>query len=108
MVVTICFLADPVRAFEECRRAFKEEGRLIVGLVPADSAVGKNFTLEKDAKDTISIPSPDFTRVIRSSALLIQQDLPLTVRAVAFSLPPENRSQYVKKSSRTRGSWRSN
>ena len=43
MVVTICFLADPVKAFEECRRVLKEEGRLIVGLVPADSAWGELY-----------------------------------------------------------------
>jgi len=43
MVVTICFLADPVKAFEECRYVLKEEGRLIVGLVPADSAWGELY-----------------------------------------------------------------
>ncbi len=43
MVVTICFLADPVKAFEECRRVLKEEGRLIVGLVPADSPWGELY-----------------------------------------------------------------
>ena len=40
MVVTICFLADPAKALEECRRVLKENGRLIVGLVPADSPWG--------------------------------------------------------------------
>jgi len=43
MVVTICFLADPAKAFQECRRVLKEEGRLIVGLVPADSPWGKFY-----------------------------------------------------------------
>ncbi|MBW2107692.1 MAG: class I SAM-dependent methyltransferase [Deltaproteobacteria bacterium] len=43
MVVTICFLAGPEKAFEECRRVLKEGGRLIVGLVPADSAWGELY-----------------------------------------------------------------
>jgi SAM-dependent methyltransferase len=43
MVATICFLADPVKAFEECRRILKEEGRLVVGLVPADSPWGELY-----------------------------------------------------------------
>jgi len=43
MVVTICFVDDPVKAFEECRRILKGEGRLIVGLVPADSPWGKLY-----------------------------------------------------------------
>ena len=37
MVVTLCFLADPVKAFDQCRRVLKDEGRLIVGLVPTES-----------------------------------------------------------------------
>jgi len=43
MVVTICFVADPARAFEECRRALKGDGRVIVGLVPADSPWGELY-----------------------------------------------------------------
>jgi len=43
MVVTICFLADPVKAFEECWRVLKEKGCLIVGLVPAHSAWGELY-----------------------------------------------------------------
>ncbi len=43
MVVTICFLADPERALKECHRVMKVSGRLIVGLVPADSPWGKLY-----------------------------------------------------------------
>lgn len=40
LVVTICFLDDPLRALEECRRVLCKDGSLIVGLVPGDSAWG--------------------------------------------------------------------
>jgi MinD superfamily P-loop ATPase len=40
LVVTICFLDDPLQALEECRRVLCKGGSLIVGLVPGDSAWG--------------------------------------------------------------------
>ncbi len=43
MVVTICFLADPLKALKECRRVLQDDGRLILGLVPADSAWGELY-----------------------------------------------------------------
>ncbi|MBW1988061.1 MAG: class I SAM-dependent methyltransferase [Deltaproteobacteria bacterium] len=43
MVATICFLAEPLKVFEECRRVLKEEGRLVAGIVPADGAWGQLY-----------------------------------------------------------------
>ena len=43
MVVTVCFLSDPGAAFAECWRVLKEDGCLIVGLVPADSPWGESY-----------------------------------------------------------------
>ncbi len=49
MVVTICFLSDPVMALDECARVLTDDGRLIVGLVPADSSWGKLYMEKADA-----------------------------------------------------------
>ncbi len=46
MVVTICFVDDPRQAFKESRRVLRSNGRLLAGLVPADSSWGK-FYMEK-------------------------------------------------------------
>jgi ubiquinone/menaquinone biosynthesis C-methylase UbiE len=46
MVVTICYLADPIKAFRECQRVLKGNGRLVVGLVPSDSPWGKLYARE--------------------------------------------------------------
>lgn len=43
MVVTICFVAEPVKALGESGRVLSEAGRLIVGLVPADSPWGEFY-----------------------------------------------------------------
>ena len=37
LVVTLCFLSDPATALRECARVLKEDGCLMVGLVPAGS-----------------------------------------------------------------------
>jgi len=46
LVVTICFLDDPARAFGECRRVLRDDGYAIVGLVPKDSSWGEMYTRE--------------------------------------------------------------
>jgi len=43
LVVTICFLNEPLRALKECRRILRNDGYLIIGLVPKDSAWGKIY-----------------------------------------------------------------
>ena len=43
LVVTICFLDEPARAVAECRRVLREGGRMVVGLVPRESAWGGEY-----------------------------------------------------------------
>ncbi len=43
MVVTICFVSDAGRALRECARVLKPGGKLVVGLVPADSPWGRSY-----------------------------------------------------------------
>jgi len=43
LIVTVCFLRDPPRAFTECRRILKPNGRLVLGVVPKDSPWGKAY-----------------------------------------------------------------
>lgn len=43
MTTTLCFLADPAKSFEECHRVLKAVGRLVVGLIPADSPWGRLY-----------------------------------------------------------------
>ena len=48
ILFTLCFLMDPGRVFNECRRILKHDGRLVIGQVPALSSWG--LQLEKKKK----------------------------------------------------------
>jgi len=43
ITTTLCFLADPERSLQECHRILKVSGRLVVGLIPADSSWGRLY-----------------------------------------------------------------
>ncbi len=43
MTTTLCFLSDPEQSFRECRRVLKAAGRLVVGMIPADSPWGRLY-----------------------------------------------------------------
>lgn len=43
MTTTFCFLADPRRALQECHRVLDDRGRLVVGLIPANSPWGRQY-----------------------------------------------------------------
>jgi ubiquinone/menaquinone biosynthesis C-methylase UbiE len=47
MVTTICFLSDPLQALQEVRRVLKPRGRIIVGMIDADSPLGKTYEAKK-------------------------------------------------------------
>ena len=47
MVTTICFVDDPLKACREAGRILKPGGRLVVGLVDADSELGKRYEAHK-------------------------------------------------------------
>jgi ubiquinone/menaquinone biosynthesis C-methylase UbiE len=48
LVVTLCFLDDPHRAIRECARVLRPGGRFVVGIVPADSALGQFYMRKSD------------------------------------------------------------
>ncbi len=54
IIVTLCFIDDVHRVLEECYRVLRNEGEILICIVPKDSEVGKNI-LRKRSKDIDSI-----------------------------------------------------
>ncbi len=46
LIVTICFVDDPLPVLQECHRVLHRDGKLIIGLVPQESVWGKKYTAE--------------------------------------------------------------
>lgn len=47
MALTLCFLENPEAAFMECARVLRQNGKLVVGTVPADSLWGAAYEKKK-------------------------------------------------------------
>jgi SAM-dependent methyltransferase len=47
IIVTICFVEDPFKVLIEAKRVLKKDGRIIIGLVPADSPWGAFYHKKK-------------------------------------------------------------
>ena len=47
MIVTVCFLDDPIQAFTEANRVLKTDGRLVLGLILRDSRWGEFYGRKK-------------------------------------------------------------
>lgn len=47
MITTICFLSDPLQALQETRRVLKPRGRIIIGMIDAESPLGKAYEAKK-------------------------------------------------------------
>lgn len=44
MVLTLAFLENPEKAIQECIRVLRPDGKLILGIIPADSPLGRAYT----------------------------------------------------------------
>jgi ubiquinone/menaquinone biosynthesis C-methylase UbiE len=49
VIATLCFVSDPQKTLQECRRVLKDNGYLIIGFIPAESFWGKSYA-EKSLK----------------------------------------------------------
>ena len=47
IIITICFVKDPLKVLQESRRVLKKNGKLIVGIIDKDSFLGKFYQRKK-------------------------------------------------------------
>jgi len=43
IIVTICFVRDPIRVLKEAWRVLKDQGKLYIGFIPRDSPLGREY-----------------------------------------------------------------
>ena len=49
LLFTLCFVADPQKTLLECSRVLKDDGVLVIGMIPAASSWGMNLAAKKEA-----------------------------------------------------------
>ena len=47
LALALCFMEDPSRALQECARVMRPEGRLVLGVIPAESVWGRVYEIKK-------------------------------------------------------------
>lgn len=53
LVLALCFMADSDQALRECGRVLQPEGKLVLGVIPADSPWGKAYERKKAERHPI-------------------------------------------------------
>jgi len=61
MVTTICFVKDPFKTIQNCHKALKKDGYLLVAFVDLDSPLGRMYEKNK-AKSKFYAPATFFTK----------------------------------------------
>ncbi|MFZ5800992.1 MAG: class I SAM-dependent methyltransferase [Candidatus Omnitrophota bacterium] len=47
IIITLCFVKDPLKVLKEAKRVLKKSGRLIIGIIDKDSFLGKYYRRKK-------------------------------------------------------------
>lgn len=48
LALTLCFIVNPEQAFRECARVLRDRGRLVIGIIPANSPWGVSYIKKKN------------------------------------------------------------
>ncbi len=84
LVVTICFLEDPVTVLQEARRVLRREGRLITCFIPADSSWGRYYLEKRSQGKSIFYEKARFYTRMRVKMFL--EDAGFQITGVSSSL----------------------
>ncbi len=91
IIVTICFVEDPLKVLIEAKRVLKKDGRIIIGLVPADSRWGV-FYQEKKRQGHPIYERARFYSFAETSKLLNDAGLKVTrIRSTLIRRPDQPR-----------------
>lgn len=85
---TLCFLAEPVRALREARRALRPDGALVLGFVPAEGPWGRHYQALAVRGHPFYARARFFTRA-EVAALLAEAGFAIVHRRSALHRPPQ-------------------
>jgi len=74
LLFSLCFGLDPQRIVAECSRILKDEGHLVIGMIPAESTWGKHLAAKKEAGN-IFYEHADFYTIERVRQWLARADM---------------------------------
>ncbi|MBU1726430.1 MAG: class I SAM-dependent methyltransferase [Candidatus Omnitrophica bacterium] len=66
IIITICFVKDPIKVLCEARRVLKKEGKIVIGIIDKNSFLGKFYQKKK----SVFYKNADFMDVREAANLL--------------------------------------
>lgn len=88
MALALCFIANPTQALKECGRILRQEGSLLLGVIPADGPWGRAY----ERKKAEGHPVYSLARFFDVSEILaLIENTGFTIKAAASTLlwPPD-------------------
>ena len=88
LLFTLCFLESPTRFLQECARVLRHDAPLVIGLVPADSAWGRNLRQKKEHGNPF-YQSARFSTIAQIQQLLTEHGFHICKSASTLYQVPE-------------------
>jgi len=88
MIVTICFVENPIAVLKEANRVLRDEGKLYIGLIPRDYPLGQLY-LEKASRGHRFYSSAKFYTIDEIIAMLKETGFRITKIAEAGLEPKD-------------------
>lgn len=90
MALTLCFVADISSALQECRRVLRENGCLLLGVIPADRQWGQTYRKKADSGHPV-YAAAHFRTITEVAGLVQDAGFALTsAESTLFWSPGEN------------------
>ncbi len=102
LVVTLCFVQDPLRVLREVRRVLRDHGALVLGMVFADSPWGK-FYQHKAAAGNPFYRAARFLSRTETASLLTQAGFRVVSAPSTLRQPP--REEGLRPEDAVQGDW---
>ena len=102
LIVTICFVEEPIKILEEAYRVLKSNGMLVVGIVPRNSVWGRYYLRRKETGHAFYSHAKFYTyseviSMLHESGFIIRKTLSTLLQSPGKVLNIENpREGYIK------------